>query len=162
MDRATAVKKIRETLADARLEKKEARVDLYVRCYWAAALFGGWRDDSQDSRAASNELSFSAIRLFPILIERDSKLDKWRLIEKYAEAGRALWGRAVKEHLSAAAIDGELSRIVPARTIAIKRSRPIRLAVVEKLLARLRPEDLPKVHGLVDRVSAKRGGTAAA
>ena len=91
LDRATAVKKIRETLAEARLEKKEARVDLFVRCHWVAVLLGGWKDDSQETRSASNELSFSALRLFPILIERDPKRDTWQLTPKYAEAGKALW-----------------------------------------------------------------------
>ena len=91
LDRATAIKKIRETLAQARLEKKEARVDLYVRCHWVAVLLGGWKEDSQDSRAACNELSFSGLRLFPILIERDSKRDTWQLTPKYAEAAKALW-----------------------------------------------------------------------
>ncbi len=161
LDRGTAIKKIRETLAEAKLEKKEARVDLFVRCHWVAVLLGGWRDDSQESRAASNELSFSALRLFPILIQRD-KSERWQLTAKYAEAGKALWARAVREHLSAAVIDEELSKIVPARTLPIRKHRAIRLSVIEKLLARLKPEDLPKVHGLVDQVSAKMTSTAAA
>jgi hypothetical protein len=137
LDRATAVKKIRAQLAAAKLEKKEARVDLYVRCYWVAVLLGGWRDDSQESRAAANELSFSALRLFPIVIERDPKSDRWRVIEKYAEAAKVLWGRAVSEHLPAAVINEELSKIVPARTLPVRKHRPVKIAFVLKLLPRL-------------------------
>ena len=142
LDRATAIKKIRETLAEARLEKKEARVDLYVHCHWAAVLLGGWRDDSQESRAASNELSFSALRLFPVLLERDRATDRWRLIDKYAEAARSLWTRAIKEHLSAAAVDEELSKILPARTLPIRKHRPVKIGFVLKLVPRLPVADL--------------------
>ena len=143
LDRATAVKKIRETLAEARLEKKEARVDLFVRCHWVAVLLGGWRDDSQESRAASNELSFSALRLFPLLIEREPKSDKWRLIEKYSAAAKALWSRAVKEHLSAGVVNEELSKIVPARTLPIRKHRPVKLGFLLKLAPRLPLADVP-------------------
>jgi hypothetical protein len=162
LDRATAVKRIREELAAAKLEKKEARVDLYVRCYWVATLLSGWKEDSQESRAAANELAFSALRLFPVLVERDRATDRWQLIGRYAEAGQALWGRAIAEKLSAKTVDVELSKILPARTVSIRKHRPIRLSVIEKLLARLKPEDLPKVHGLVDQASAKLSSTAAA
>ena len=143
LDRATAVKKIRETLAEARLEKKEARVDLYVRCHWVAALLGGWRDDSLDARQATNELAFSALRLFPIVIERDPKSDKWQVIAKYAEAAKALWARAVKEHLSAAVINEELCKIVPARTLPIRKHRPVKLGFLLKLAPRLPIADVP-------------------
>ncbi len=159
LDRATAIKKIREELAAAKLEKKECRVDLYIRCHAAAVLLGKWEAESHDSRQASNELAFSALRLFPLLIER--KGNTWQLIPAHAEAARALWARAIAEKLSAHAVDEEITRILPARTIAIKRRRPVRLSMIEKLLARLKPEDLPKVHGLVDQVSAKLGTAAA-
>ena len=143
LDRATAVKKIRETLAEAKLEKKEARVDLFVRCHWVAVLLGGWRDDSQEARAATNELSFSALRLFPILIERDPKSDKWQLTEKYSAAGKALWARAVREHLSAGLVNEELSKIVPARTLPIRKHRPVKLGFLLKLAPRLPISDVP-------------------
>jgi len=143
LDRATAVKKIRETLAEARLEKKEARVDLYVRCHWVAVLLGGWRDDSQECRVASNELAFSALRLFPILIERDPKSDRWQLTAKYAEAAKALWARAVKKRLPASVVNEELSKIVPARTIPIRKHRPVKLSFLLKLAPRLPIADVP-------------------
>ena len=125
LDRATAVKRIRAELATAKLEKKEARVDLYVRCYWVATLFSGWREDSQESRAAANELAFSAIRLFPVLVERDRATDRWQLVSRYAEAAKALWTRAIAEKLAAKVIDEELSKIlprVPCRCVSIGRS----------------------------------------
>ena len=162
LDRATALKKIRDQLARAKVEKKEARVDLFVRCYWVARLFSGWSAGSQDSRAAANTLAFSALRLFPILLQRDRASDTWQLIPRYAEAGKALWSRAVAEKLSAATIDAELSKIVPARSLPIRRHRPIRLGTIEKLLARLKPADLPKVHELVEQVRAKASQPAAA
>ncbi len=114
LDRATAIEKIPETLAKARLEKKEPRVDLYVRCHWVAVLLGGWKEDSQDSREACNELSFSGLRLFPILIERNSRRrDTWQLTPKSAEAAEALWTGEVREHLSAAVINEELLKSFP-------------------------------------------------
>ena len=143
MDRATAVKKIRERLADAKLEKKEARVDLFVRCHWVAVLLGGWRDDNQDSRTASNELAFSALRLFPVLIERDRATDRWQLVEKYAAAGKALWARAISEHLPAAVVNEELCKIVPARTLPIRKHRPVKLRFLCKLFPRLPLADVP-------------------
>jgi D-alanyl-D-alanine carboxypeptidase len=162
LDRATAIKKIRSQLAEAGLEKKEARVDLYIRCHWVAVLFSGWRADSDDSRKAANTLSFSALRLFPILLQRNRVTDTWQLIAQYAEQGKALWSRAVSEKLSAAAIDAELSRIVPARSMPIRKHRPIRLSTIEKLLARLKPEDQQKLPALVNKVLAKASQPAAA
>ena len=135
---------IREQLAEARLERKEARVDLFIRCHWVAVLFSGWRDDSQDSRQAANELAFSALRLFPVLIERDRSTDRWRVIEKYAEAGKALWSRAIAEKLSAQAIDQALSAILP-RTLPIKKHRPVKVGFVLKLMPRLPIADLDAV-----------------
>jgi hypothetical protein len=162
LDRATALKKIRDQLARAKVEKKEARVDLMIRCYWVARLFSGWDPNNQESRVAANSLAFSALRLFPILLRRDRNTDAWELIPAYAERGKALWARAIAEKLSAATIDAELSQIVPARSIPIRRHRPIRLITIEKLLSRLKPADLPKVHSLVDQVAAKLKGTVAA
>lgn len=142
LDRATAIKKIREQLAEAKLEKKEARVDLFVRCHWVAVLLGGWRDDSEEARAAANSLSFSALRLFPILVERD-KADKWQLTEKYSAAGKGLWARAVKDRLSAGLVNEELSKIVPARTLPIRKHRPVKLGFLLKLAPRLPIADVP-------------------
>ena len=58
LDRATAVEKIREQLAEARLEKKEARVNLFVRCHWVAVLFGAWRNNSQDAAQRRTNFPF--------------------------------------------------------------------------------------------------------
>ena len=155
MDRATAIEKIREERPAEKLEKKEARVDLYIRCYWVAVLLGGWTPESQVSRSETNALAFSVLRLLPVLLERDRATNTWRVIPAHAEKAGALWARAVSEHLSAAAVDQELSKILPARTVPLRKHRPVRLSVIERLLSRLRPEDLPKVHGLVDQVRAK-------
>lgn len=143
LDRATAVKKIREELAGAKLEQKEARVDLYVRCYWVAVLLSGWRHDSQESRAAANDVAFSALRLFPVLIERDRTSDKWQLIGRYAEAARSLWARTIGEHLSAKTVDAEISKILPARSVPIKKHRPVKLKFLCKLFPRLPLADVP-------------------
>lgn len=156
LDRATAIKKIRLELDAAKLDRKEAKVDLYIRCHWVAVLLGGWRADDADSRAAANTLSFSALRLFPILLRRDRASDKWELVPQYAAAARTLWEVAVSQKLSAQRVDEALSKILPARSIPIRKHRPIRLSSVERVLARLKPEDLPKVHGLVDSLAAKR------
>lgn len=143
LDRATAIKKIRAELAEAKLEKKEARVDLYVRCYWVATILGGWDAESQESRRATQELAFSALRLFCVLIERDRKTDHWQLVEAHAAAAKALWARAVDEKLSAAAIDAELSKILPARTLPIKKHRPVKIGFVLRLVPRLPIADVP-------------------
>lgn len=164
LDRATALKKIRSELADAKLERKEARVDLFVRCYWVATLLGGWRPDSLSSRQAANSVPFSVIRLFPLLLERkrDRDSDRWQLVPAYAEAAKELWSRAVAEKLPATVVDQEISKILPARAVSIRKLRTVRLSVVQRLLARLKPEDLPEVPRLVTELQARLNRTAAA
>jgi hypothetical protein len=160
LDRATATKKIRAELAEAKLERKEARVDLYIRCYWAAVLLGGWSPDWQESRVGANELAFSTLRLFPVLLIRDKT--GWQLIPQHAEAARTLWARAVGEHLAAKVVDQEISRILPARTVKLRKHRPIQLSVIQRLLARLKPTDLAKVPRIVTELETKLHSTAAA
>ncbi|MFZ1978251.1 MAG: hypothetical protein WAV76_09880 [Bacteroidota bacterium] len=154
LDRATAIKKIREELAAAKLEKKEARVDLFIRCYWVATLLGGWRADNKDSRVAARQVAFSTLRLFPVLIERHG--DRWQLVPRYAEAAKALWARTIAEKLSVQTVDQEISKILPARIVSLKKHRPVRLGTIARLLARLKPADLLRVPELVTELRAKR------
>ncbi len=155
LDRATAIKKIREQLAEAKLEKNEARVDLFVRCHWVAVLLGGWRPDSQASRYDSGDVAFSVLRLFPLCIERRGKTDTWQIIPKYAEAAKTLWQRAVKERLSAAAVNAELSKILPARTLPIRKQRPVKLGTFLKMAPRLAIADVPALIARLQEIHAK-------
>ena len=151
LDRSTAIKKIRAQLAAAKLEKRECRVDLFIRCYWVARLFSGWNPDSQESRTAANSVAFSALRLFPLLIERDRPAESWRLIEKHSAAAKALWQRAVGERLSAAAIDEALSQIIPRRPV--RRSAAVKLPALLKVLPRLSAVELDT---LISRAQQER------
>ena len=65
------------------------------------------------------------------------------MIGKYAEAARSLWARSVKEHLSAAVINEELSKIVPARTIPLRKHRPIKASFFLKRFPRCPVADVP-------------------
>jgi hypothetical protein len=68
----------------------------------------------------------------------------------------------VAEKLPATVVDQKISKILPARAVSIRKHRTVRLSVVERLLARLKPEDLPKVPRLVSELQAKLNRTAAA
>ena len=143
MDRATAIKKIDSLLAEAKAEKKESRPRVCIRCYWVARLFSGWSPESEKSRAAASSLSFTAVRLFHVFVECDGAEDRRRLIPQYAEAAQALWNRAVDQRLSAAACDAEISKILPARTLPIRKHRPVKIGFVLKLVPRLPIADVP-------------------
>jgi hypothetical protein len=108
-----------------------------------AKLFSGWDVKNRASRVPAHALSFSALRLFPLLLERDRATDRWQLIPAYAEKAQALWARAVAEKLSAKAVDEEISKILPARTLPIKRHRPVKLGFLVKLFPRLPLADVP-------------------
>lgn len=118
LDRATAIKRIRMELVDNKIEPKEARVDLYIRCYWVARIFSGWKPELLSTRQEANSVPFSVLRLFPILL--DVEKGHWSLSFAIRPQAQSLWQRAVKENLTAAAVDAAISAIMPERKPAGK------------------------------------------
>ena len=143
LDRATAIKKIESLLAAAKAEKKESRPRVCIRVYWVARLFSGWSPEVEKSRAAASSLSFTAVRLFHVFLENDGAEDRRRLIPQYAAAARDLWERAVAGRMSAAACDAEITKILPARSLPIKKHRPVKLSLLLKMAPRLPIADVP-------------------
>jgi hypothetical protein len=145
LDRASCVRVIRRRLAEEHVEKEDARVDLYIRCYQAARLLSGWGLRDGDCKEAEG-LSYSVVRLFPVLCERDRSSEAWRILPATAAAAKALWGRAVQEHLSAAAVDAAISQILPERDSPAKQPARSRQAqTVLRILPHLSVEELTEI-----------------
>ena len=90
----------------------------YIRCYWVAKLFGG----------KAETISFSALREMQPLIERDRATEEWRIVPAHVEAAKALWARALSDRLSADAVRAEVRKILPPRSLPIRKKK-IRLVV---------------------------------
>ena len=156
LDRASALKMIGRALLAAHRDRRTCRPDRDLRCWYVARLLGG----------EAESLSIAAIREMQPLIERDktpvierdktseSERDKtseseprerWQLLPAHAEQARALWARMLDGHLSADQVRDEVHKILPAKTLSIRKHRPIKVRWLLKFLDRLPPADLRTV-----------------
>jgi len=131
LDRASALKVLRRKLLDARCDRRSCNIDRDLRCYHAARLLAG----------EAESLSISAIRQILPLLGRDEG-QRWQLLPAYAEEAKALWARMLAERLSSTVVRAEVARILPRRSLSIRKRRPIRVGVLLKLLPRVRCADL--------------------
>jgi hypothetical protein len=145
LDRASALKVIRSRLIAAGVERRSCRVDRYLRCYEASRLFGG----------DVESLSISAIREVLPLIERDKASGKYRIVPTHAEAARALWARMLAEKISADAVRSAVQKILPPKSIALRKHRPVKVGFVLKLLPRLPAADLATLIARAQELAAQ-------
>jgi hypothetical protein len=118
LDRSSAVKAICRALVEAKVDRRGAPVNRYIRSYWVARLFGG----------KAESLSFSALREVQPLIERDRATEEWRIVPAHVDAAKVLWARAISDRLSADSVRAEVRKILPPRSLPIRKKK-IRLAV---------------------------------
>ncbi len=150
-DRAGALKAIRKALLAAGIDRRSCRVDRYVRCWHVARLLGG----------EPESLSISAIRECQPLVERDRETDRWQLTPAYAEQARGLWARMHGEHLSAEAVRTAVQKILPARTIPIRKKK-IRLASVLRAVPTFSRDQLLALQTRIGAELAAKATPAAA
>ena len=151
LDRSSAVKAICRALVEAKVDRRGAPVNRYIRCYWVAKLFGG----------KAETLSFSALREMQPLIERDRATEEWRIVPAHVEPAKSLWARAFAARLSADAVRAEVRKILPARSLPIRKKR-IRLAVFLRAIAGMTAEQRRAVVLRCRQVDAKADRPAVA
>ena len=145
LDRASLLKMIRRNLIEAGIDTRSCRVDRYVRCYQVSRLFGG----------DAEKLSFSALREMQPLVERERTGEAWQIVPDYEPAAKSLWARMLGEHLSADVVRMEVHKILPAKSLSIRRHRPIKVGFVLKLLPRIPAADLATLEARIAELKAK-------
>ncbi len=151
LDRPSAIKFIRRRLAEAKIDRHTARVDRYIRCYWVAQLLGG----------KAEELSFCSIREMQPLIGRDRATEQWRILTAYAGAATALWARMLAEKLSVNEVRAEVRKILPARSLPI-RKRKIKFAALLKAVSVISREERAALIRRCQEVDARSAQPAVA
>ncbi len=142
LDRPSAIKFIRRRLAEAKIDRHTARVDRYIRCYWVAQLLGG----------KAEELSFCSIREMQPLIGRDCATEQWRILTAYAGAATALWARMLAEKLSVNEVRAEVRKILPARSLPI-RKRKIKFAALLKAVSVISREERTRLSAAAKKLT---------
>ncbi len=148
LDRASAIKVVRRRLAQAKID---AWVDRYIRCFWVAQLFGG----------KAGGLSFSAIREMQPFVSRDRDTEKWRVVTTYETAARALWEKMLAEKLPVAEVRAEVRKILPAKSLPIRRKK-IKFAVLLKAVPTISREERLALIRRCEEENARAGQSAVA
>ncbi len=151
LDRSSAVKAICRALVEAKVDRRGAPVNRYIRCHWVAKLFGG----------KAETLSFSALREMQPLIERDRATEEWQIVPAHVVVAKALWARALSDRLSADGVRAEVRKILPPRSLPIRKKR-IRLAVFLRAIGGMTAEQRRAVVLRCQQEDAKADKSAVA
>ncbi|MGO9115751.1 MAG: hypothetical protein ACLP9L_41625 [Thermoguttaceae bacterium] len=151
LDRSSALKVLRRKLLEAKYDRRSCRIDRDLRCYHAARLLGG----------EAESLSISAIREVLPLIERHKESQRWQLLPAYAEVTKLLWARMLAEKLSGDVVRVEVRKILPARSLPMRRKK-VRLAAILRAVPALKREELLALTRRCEEELAKGSQPAAA
>jgi len=130
-DRAGALQRLKEDLLADDQVTAAGRVDRFVALYWVARLLG-WQE--------AQKVRVGAIRELCRLIARNPANDEWQIRASCETGTRDLWGRMVKERLTAAVVRTEVLKIRPSRSVKMH-GRSAALVKLVKEISRLKREN---------------------